>query len=134
MAYRRGKDLTPKMKKFAELVATGSDYASAYTKAYDTKSRKRIGTVNTNAWKLAQDPKIQKYIAELKKPVLEKLEITLEGQLNKLSEIYKKALEAEDWNSAIKAQQEENKLIGLYAPTKVDNRVQVTDYTIETNE
>jgi hypothetical protein len=57
-------NLTPKQEKFAQLVAGGATYSDAYRGAYDVENMSDPA-INTEAARLANDPKISPRIKAL---------------------------------------------------------------------
>lgn len=116
--------LTAKQDKFARLVAEGKTQAEAYREAYDCK-RTADKTVWENASRLNADSKVSARIQELKKQFTKDLDltsqITVERQLKYTQKAIQECLKTGDFNNYLKAMDMQNKLIGLYAPTKTDN-------------
>lgn len=61
-------NLTQKQARFAELIAAGKSQRQAYIEAYDTTSSS-MGSVDVNASRLANTPKVADYITVLKRVV-----------------------------------------------------------------
>lgn len=116
--------LTAKQDKFARLVAEGKDQSTAYREAYNT-SKMKPETVTNEAYKLMQNHDITARIAELKKEFTKNLDIistiTVERQIKYTQKAIQECLKLRDFNNYLKAMDMQNKLIGLYAPTKTDN-------------
>lgn len=137
--------LTPKREKFCRLIAEGKEQLEAYDLAgFSKKQTKRART--SNASKLMQDTDIILTIETYKKQITKNLDlasqITVERQLKTiqlvLNPLLKKARDGEaltdgEVRSVVSLTQEQNKLIGLYAPTKTENKTEITGYTIQTN-
>ena len=70
--------LSAKMESFVIAVVEGATATEAYTKAYNTERMKRE-TITNKASELMSHALIQKRIAELRKPVVEKAQLTLES-------------------------------------------------------
>jgi hypothetical protein len=118
------KKLTAKQDKFARLVAEGKTQADAYRLAYNS-AKMKSETVQNSAYKLMQNGDVTARVDELKKEFTKKLDIvstiTVERQIKYTQIAIKKCLELGDFNNYLKAMDMQNKLIGLYAPTKTDN-------------
>lgn len=70
--------LTAKREKFCqEMIKPKATQIKAYKAAFDTASMKRA-TIDSEASRLMQDPQITARIAELMKPIVEKVQLTLE--------------------------------------------------------
>ena len=114
--------LTLKQETFCkEYISNGGNATQAYKKAYDCKKMKET-TINNNAYKLLQNNEIATRIKELKKPLQEKFEYTMEQSFKKFEEIQKLALanKRPDLTNAIKCEENKAKLMGLYATEKVE--------------
>lgn len=114
--------LTSKQETFCkEYITNGGNATQAYKKAYDCKKMKET-TINNNAYKLLQNNEITTRLKELKKPLQEKFEYTMEQSFKKFEEIQKLALanERPDLTNAIKCEENKAKLCGLYAIEKVE--------------
>ena len=109
--------LTLKQETFCkEYISNGGNATQAYKKAYDCKKMKET-TINNNAYKLLQNNEITTRLKELKKPLQEKFEYTMEQSFKKFEEIQKLALanERPDLTNAIKCEENKAKLLGLFA-------------------
>jgi hypothetical protein len=71
-------------------------------------------SVNRKAKELIDNVKITSRIAALRKPVVEKAQITLKSHLDKLAELRDKADASEKWQAAIQAEVARGKASGLY--------------------
>lgn len=129
--------LTHKQDKFARLVAEGKDQSSAYRESYNS-AKMKPETITNSAYKLMQNGELTARIKELKKEFTKNLDlasqITVERQLKTiqlvLNPLLKKAKDKEvltdgEVRSVVSLTQEQNKLIGLYAPTKTDGRLEI---------
>lgn len=117
--------LTAKQDKFARLVAEGKTQAEAYREAYNASNMKPE-TIQKRASELALDGVVTGRIDELKKEFTKKLDIvstiTVERQIKYTQKAIQECLKSGDFNNYLKAMDMQNKLIGLYAPTKTDNK------------
>lgn len=120
--------MTPKQEKFClEYLKTGSA-SEAYRKAYDAKKMKPE-TVNKKASILLGEGEIRGRLLELKKPVIEKAQLTLETHLERLGQLSRAAEAAEQYGAAITAETNRGKAAGLYV-TKVETNTD-TPLTVE---
>jgi len=76
--------LTHKQLKFAELVAAGSTYSSAYRESYDCK-KMAMRTIWVASSKLVENHKVATRIAELRQNRTERNEITITELLERLA-------------------------------------------------
>ena len=115
--------LTLKQETFCkEYISNGGNATQAYKKAYDCKKMKET-TINNNAYKLLQNNEITTRLKELKKPLQEKFEYTMEQSFKKFNELQELALKRisitgqpnPDLTNAIKCEENKAKLCGLYA-------------------
>jgi hypothetical protein len=113
--------LTAKQDKFARLVAEGKTQADAYREAYNS-AKMKPETIQNSAYKLMQNRELTARVEELKKEFTKNLDltsqITVERQLKYTQKVIQECLKSGDWNSYLKAMDMQNKLIGLYAPTR----------------
>lgn len=115
--------LTPKQKIFCEEYIISHNATQAAIKAgYSKKTARKIGQENLTK------PDIKEFIdAELSK-TSEKLEITRETQIMRLEDLINKGSDPETSTNHLTVKefiailQEENKLLGLYAPEEKINR------------
>lgn len=109
--------LTFKQEIFCkEYISNGGNATQAYKKAYNC-SKMKDKTINENASRLLKDSKVRARLKELKKPLQEKFEYTMEQSFKKFEEIQKLALanERPDLTNAIKCEENKAKLLGLFA-------------------
>ena len=105
--------MTPKQEAFCLAYLKTGNASQAYREAYDSKAMKP-GTINRKAKDLIDNGKIAARLDELRKPIIEKAQITLESHLDKLEELGKIAEENKQFASAIKAEELRGKAAGLY--------------------
>ena len=121
--------LTAKQDKFARLVAEGKTQADAYREAYNS-AKMKPETIQNSAYKLMQNGEITARIEEYKKQFTKNLDltsqITVERQLKYTQKAIQECLKSGDFNNYLKAMDMQNKLIGLYAPTKTDNKTEIS--------
>jgi phage terminase small subunit len=121
------KGLTAKQEKFCQLVASGKGQSEAYRGSYNVENM-QDDTINNNAYKLMQNNDITTRIKQIQDEMAEAMKITVFSEvadLKKIEEIASQAIHGKYQNSYdlanwINAKKEIAKLLGLYAPTKVD--------------
>ena len=105
--------LTNKQQRFSELVAQGFDNKTAYAMAYDVKTSNQ-NAINSNASKLANDPKIIEAVKGIRQPIVQQIGITLESHLQTLSDIAREAREAGQYSAAVAAEVARAKAAGIH--------------------
>ena len=95
--------LTPKQERFAQEVASGKSQADAYRAAFDVNVGTKPETIQQSACRLMADPKVSARVAELREPVVQKAQITLESHLADLQMLRDKAMESNQLSAAISA-------------------------------
>lgn len=105
--------LTIKQENFVLAYIETGNASEAYRRAYNA-SKMNEATINRNAKALLDSNKIATRIAELRKPVVEQVQITLKNHLEKLAELRDKADASEKWQAAIQAEIARGKASGLY--------------------
>jgi phage terminase small subunit len=106
--------LTPKREAFAQAVASGMSQADAYRAAFSVKPTTKPETVQQSASRLMADPIVSARVAEIRKPIVKRAQITLESHLADLQMLRDRALEAEQYSAAISAEVSRGKASGLY--------------------
>ncbi|HEX7386256.1 MAG TPA: terminase small subunit [Castellaniella sp.] len=105
--------LTQKQEAFCtEYIETGNA-SEAYRRAYSA-SKMSPGSVNVRASQMLSNRKIAVRLQELRKPVVEAAQMTLEGHLQRLEELSIAAEKAEQYGPAIKAEESRGKAAGFY--------------------
>ena len=105
--------LTPKQERFATEVASGKTQGDAYRLAFNVRPDTLAATVLRSASKLMADPTISTRVDELRVPVAEKAQITLEGHLNDLKDLRDKAAKENQFSAAISAEIARGKAAGV---------------------
>ena len=105
--------MTPKQELFAQAVASGMNQSDAYRTAYSTGNMK-ASSINVNASKLSADAKVAQRVAELRKPVVEMVHVTLESHLSRLSVLSLAAEGEGKFAAAVAAEIARGKASGLY--------------------
>ena len=113
--------LTQKQEDFCLAYLETSNATESYRRAYNT-SRMASKTVNEKASRLLADGKVRARLAELRAPVREKAQITLESHLARLEDLSKKAEAEGQYSAAITAETNRGRVSGLYVD-KVEHSV-----------
>lgn len=110
--------LTIKQENFCLAYIDKNDASDAYRGAYDT-SKMNDASINREAKRLMDNPKIATRIAELRKPAIEAAQITLTDHLNDLKRLRDLAERDGKYSAAVAAEAARGKASGLYTD-KVD--------------
>ena len=78
--------LTPKQEKFAQNIVSGMSQADAYRNSFNVKANTKPETVQANASRMMADSTVAARVAELRAPIIEKIQLTREWVLNELIE------------------------------------------------
>lgn len=105
--------LTAKQEAFAQAVASGMNQSDAYRTAYQASGMK-ASSVNVNASKMMADAKVAQRVADLRKPVAEKAQITLESHLADLMMLRDMAVTERQISAAIAAEIARGKAAGVH--------------------
>lgn len=105
--------LTPKQEAFAMAVASGKSQADAYRAAYNADKMKPP-TVQKRASELMADGEVAGRVAELRKPVADKAQITLESHLRDLMMLRNMAVKEKQISAAITAEVARGKAAGVH--------------------
>lgn len=111
--------LTHKQEMFCLAYVETGNASEAYRRAYDT-GKMKPESVNESASRLLADVKIVARLEQLRAPVRERAQITLESHLERLNHLSLMAEQAEQYSAAIKAEESRGKVSGLYVE-KVDH-------------
>ncbi|MDP2651580.1 MAG: terminase [bacterium] len=107
------KGITQKQEKFCRSIAEGKNQTEAYVLAYSTKNMSR-----KSIWEcasiLAENLKVAARLKELRAPVAEKAQITLESHLNDLLRLRNLAVQKEQIAAAISAEIARGKAAGVH--------------------
>lgn len=112
--------LTPKQEKFAQSVASGMTQADAYRSAYNA-GKMKPETVQNKAHVLMKSGEISARVEELRRPIVEKAQITLESHLASLEELRDLAKKAGQHSAAIAAEVARGKASGIHIE-KTENK------------
>lgn len=104
--------LTQKQEAFCIAYMETGNATEAYRRAYDT-SKMSPTTINRCAKDVIDHPKISARLAELRAPIIEKAQITVEDLLAELEEARKLAIDTEAPGPAVSATMGKAKLLGM---------------------
>jgi phage terminase small subunit len=105
--------LTLKKDNFCLAYVESGKASEAYRIAFNAENMKPE-TIHKRASELLQEREVAGRIAELRQPVIEKAQITLEEHLNELKKLRDYALANEKYGPAIQAEIARGKASGLY--------------------
>jgi len=105
--------LTAKQEKFSLAYIETGNASAAYRKSYNA-DKMRPETINRNAKALLDNNKITTRLEELRAPVVEAAQITLEGHLRTLAELRDEAKKLGQMAAATTAEVARGKAAGLY--------------------
>ncbi len=121
----KSSSLTSRQEAFANAVASGKSQADAYRIAYSTEKSKPE-TIHSKASALMADGKVSARVAELRKPIAEKVGITLESHLQDLMRLRNMAAKEKQYSAAIAAEIARGKASGVH--------VEKTEQSINSNQ
>lgn len=107
--------LTPKQEAFAQAIVTGVNQSDAYRAAFTVGAKTKPETVNQAASRLMSDSNITARVAELRKPVAERAQMTLESHLDDLMRLRNMAAKEKQYSAAISAEIARGKASGISA-------------------
>lgn len=105
--------LTAKREAFAQAVASGKTQADAYRASFDA-AKMKAETIQQAASRLMADSTVAARVAELRKPVVEAVQVTLEAHLRRLADLSGKAEQEGKYSAAVAAEVARGKASGLY--------------------
>lgn len=105
--------LTPKQHNFCIAYLETGNASEAYRQAYDCSKMTDI-SIGRKAKELIDNGKITAYIETLRKPVIERAQITLEQHLNDLKRLRDLAEGEGKFSAAVTAEVSRGKASGLY--------------------
>jgi phage terminase small subunit len=119
--------LTDKQEKFCHLVIELGNNSEAYRQAYNA-GKMKTETINRKAKELMDNGKITARLTELREPIIEKHNITVESLLKELEEARTCALTAETVQSsaAVSATMSKAKLLGMDKQI-IDHTISIAD-------
>lgn len=106
--------LTPKQELFAQAVASGKSQSDAYRAAYKVGANTKPETVNQAASRIMADSNVAARVAELRKPIAEKAQMTLESHLRDLMMLRNMAVKEKQIGAAITAEIARGKAAGVH--------------------
>ena len=112
------KNLTSKQELFCQKVASGKTQSEAYRIAYSAENMKNE-TIWSMASKLMNCHKVATRLKEIREPVVEATQLTLETHLKDLLEIRELAKKDMKWSAAVAAELGRGKAAGLHVD-KID--------------
>lgn len=102
--------MTPKRERFCQAIVAGETQADAYRLAYGDK---KPANVHSRASRLMSTPAVAQRVTELRQPVLEAAQTTLESHLNTLRELRDRAAASGNYAAAIAAEVARAKAYGI---------------------
>ena len=111
--------LTHKQEMFCLAYIETNNASEAYRRAYDS-SKMKPESVYESASRLLAGVKIAARLEQLRAPVRDRAQITLESHLERLNHLSLMAEQAEQYSAAIKAEESRGKVAGLYVE-KIDH-------------
>lgn len=111
--------LTAKQEAFCLAYIETNNASEAYRRSYDA-SKMKDGTVHQTASRLLADVDVTARLEQLRAPVRDRAQITLESHLERLNHLSLMAEQAEQYSAAIKAEESRGKVAGLYVE-KIDH-------------
>lgn len=112
--------LTLKQETFCLAYMETGNASEAYRRSYSAEKMKPA-TINRKANDLISDGKITARLDELRKPAIERAQVTLEGHLNDLKSLRDAAAKAEQFSAAISAEVSRGKASGHYKERAIDD-------------
>jgi len=104
MTKQRKYPLTSKQEAFAIAYASGMNASDAYRKAYKARPDAKSDYINRKAFDVANNGKVLARVAELRKPVIAAMEITLTEHLKDLKTLRNAATAQKQFSAAISAE------------------------------
>lgn len=105
--------LTAQEEIFCQNIVRGNNQSDAFRAAYDTSGYKDA-SIHRSAKAIMDKIKIKSRIAELRAPVIKKVQITLEDHLIKLGQLSDLAAAKDQYSAAINGEMLRGKVSGLY--------------------
>lgn len=122
-------ELTPKQEKFAQSVVSGMNQSDAYRAAYKVRPNTKPETVNQAASRIMSDSNVAARVAELRAPVVNKAQMTLETHLRDLMMLRNLAVKEKQISAAIGAEVARGKAAGIHIE-KSESTVKVTGASV----
>lgn len=124
--------LTIKQEAFCLTYIELGNASAAYRSAYNA-SRMKPTTINRKAKELLDNGKVAARLEQLRAPVRERAQITLESHLERLNHLSLIAEKAEQYSAAIKAEESRGKVAGLYVEKIEHSGMQTIKVTADMN-
>lgn len=124
--------LTIKQEAFCLAYIELGNASAAYRSAYNA-SRMKPTTINRKAKELLDNGKVAARLEQLRAPVRERAQITLESHLERLNHLSLIAEKAEQYSAAIKAEESRGKVAGLYVEKIEHSGMQTIKVTADMN-
>lgn len=124
--------LTAKKEAFCLAYIETNNASEAYRRAYDA-SKMKDGTVHQTASRLLADVDVTARLEQLRAPVRDRAQITLESHLERLNHLSLMAEQAEQYSAAIKAEESRGKVAGLYVEKIEHSGTQTIKVTADMN-
>ncbi len=124
--------LTHKQEMFCLAYIETNNASEAYRMSYSASNMKPE-TVNRKAAELMNNGKITARLEQLRAPVRERAQITLESHLERLNHLSLMAEQAEQYSAAIKAEESRGKVAGLYVEKIEHSGMQTIKVTADMN-
>lgn len=124
--------LTAKQEAFCLAYIETNNASEAYRRSYNADKMKSE-TINRKAAELMNNGKITARLEQLREPVRERAQITLESHLERLNHLSLMAEQAEQYSAAIKAEESRGKVAGLYVEKIEHSGMQTIKVTADMN-
>ena len=124
--------LTAKQEAFCLAYIETGNASEAYRMSYDA-SKMKPATINRMAKAQMDNRKITARLEQLREPVRERAQITLESHLERLNHLSLMAEQAEQYSAAIKAEESRGKVAGLYVEKIEHSGMQTIKVTADMN-
>ena len=111
--------LTPQQEKFCQCIVSGMNQSDAYRASYKVGAKTKHTTVQDSASKLMANPLLAHRVAELRKPVVEKLQYGLEEAMAEAAQAFLVSAGKENGGAMVAAVTLKAKLQGLLIERKV---------------
>lgn len=121
----REANLTPKQEAFCAAYIETGNASQAYRESYDAANMSPA-SVNRAAKELVDNPKIAARVNQMREPVLERMQVTLEGHLSDLLALRERAVAEGKWAPAVQAEIARGKAAGLYVQKSENINVEMS--------
>jgi phage terminase small subunit len=107
-------NLTPQQLAFAQAVAGGKTQSDAYREAYPRSLKWPDKTLWSKASELMANGRVLERVQSLRRPAVERAELSVDAHIAKLAEIRDAALQAFDFGPAVRAEIARGQVGGHY--------------------